>query len=275
MAELTSDHARAEVLVGESLEILGQLPESSELSYALCIKSETALAQGDLEGARECAEQAVRVARRVGDWYRKMFSLDRLAYVASVEGRRVEARRLMDEALRVARESGQARPVARCLATLGWLILLEGETAEAEMVCEEGLDLIRDTDDPKVASELLHTLGVARLEGGDRRGASDALREALELADGLGITPYVRGCMDGLAAVSAADGDLQRCAFLRGVADRLCERSAETRTDQETALYGQYVSRARRSLNESQWSALLDQGRAAPLPEAVELALSS
>ena len=275
LADLTSDHARAEVLLGESLEILEQLPESPELSYALCVKSEVVLAQGDLRGARECADEAVRVARRVDDWYRTMVSLDRLAYVVSVQGHQAEARRLMDEALRVAREAGQPRPVARCLVSLGWFVLLEGAPTEAQRLCEEGLDLIRDTDDPKVASELLHTLGVARLEAGDRRAASDDLCEALELAYGLGITPYVRGCIDGLAAVSGADGDPQRCAFLRGVADRLCESSAETRTEQETALYGRHVSLARRSLSEAQWSALLDQGRTAPLWEAIELALSS
>jgi class 3 adenylate cyclase len=100
--------------------------------------------------------------------------------------------------------------------------------------------------------------------------SSPSLREALALAHGLGINPYVRGCIDGLAAVSGADGDLRRCAFLRGVADRLCETTAELRTEQEEALYGRYVSVARDSLGDAQWSELRNQGRATPLSEAVE-----
>jgi hypothetical protein len=79
----------------------------------------------------------------------------------------------------------------------------------------------------------------------------------------------VRGCLDGLAAVSAARGDPQGCAFLRGVADRLCEDSAEARTEQEVALYGRYVSLARASLSEAQWSAFCDRGWATPLAEAI------
>jgi predicted ATPase/class 3 adenylate cyclase len=275
ISELASDHGRAELLLDESLEVLERLPESPELSYALCIKSEVALAQGDIARAREHAEDAVRVARRAGDWYRVMFSLDRLSYVALVEGDHAEARRLMDEALHVARDAGQARPVARCLASLGWLVLVSGDAAEAVRLSEEGLDLIRDTDDPKGVSELLHTLGVARLGAGDPRGASDALREALALASGLAITPYVRGCIDGLAAVSGAVGDPRRCAFLRGVADGLCEASAEARTEQEVAFYGKYVSLARDSLGEAQWSANRDRGRATPISQAVEQALIS
>jgi hypothetical protein len=193
--------------------------------------------------------------------------------VVLVDGDRGEARRLMDEALHVARGAGQERPIARCLVSVGWFVLLDGGAAEAVRLCEEGLDLIRDTGDPKVASELLHTLGVARLGAGDARGASDALGEALVLAHDLGITPYVRGCIDGLAAVSGVDGDARRCAFLTGVADRLCEDSAEARTEPEVALYGQYVSRVRRSLSDEQWSALRDQGRATPLVEAIRQVL--
>jgi predicted ATPase/class 3 adenylate cyclase len=275
IAALKGDQARADLLLDESIELFRQLPETRDLSYALDAKSEVATAHGDLRRARECAEEAVAVAQRSGDWYRTTSSLDRLAYVALFQGDNAEARRLMNEALRAAREAEQARPIARCLVSLGWLLLLEGESAEAVRLCEEGLDLIRDTNDPKVSSELLHTLGVARLGLGDRGGAADALREALVLAHGLGITPYVRGCFDGLAAVSGADGDPRRSAFLRAVADCLCEVSAEARTEQEEALYGQYVLRACSSIGEEAWTAARAEGRAKSLEEAIQYALEA
>jgi predicted ATPase/class 3 adenylate cyclase len=272
IAALNGDHARAELLLDDSLEVLQALPESWELSYALAVKAEVVATRGDLGRARESAESAVAVARRVGDWYRTIFSLDRLANVAFLEGDSSEARRLSNEALIVAREARQARPIARSLASLGWLAVVDGDCAEAATLCEEGLGLIRGTNDPKVTCELLQMLGLAVLGVGDQRRSGDALREALIHARALGSYPYMRFCFDGLAA-ACADHDPRRCALLLGAADALVEATGDQRTKHEQTLFEQYVRRARFSLGEKEWSAVRAEGRAKPVDEAIEDAL--
>jgi hypothetical protein len=159
-------------------------------------------------------------------------------------------------------------------ADLGWLGLVENDCAGAATACEEGLALIRDTNDPKVSSELLLPLGLARLGMGEQRGGRE-IQEALSLARSLGLDTYVRECLDGLAAVAAADGEPSRCVLLLGAVEAMMERAGETRTKGQEVIYARHIRHARGSLSEEEWSTLQEQGRGKPLDEVIEYALES
>jgi predicted ATPase/DNA-binding SARP family transcriptional activator len=213
LAERRGDHARAMTLIGEALELLGELDALEDRADLLCRRAEVHLHTGELDAASADFRVAADLARRAGAGDKVASARCGLGDVARHRGDVGEARRLFEEAL-----SGTS--TGRFIASavngaaqigLGRIALSEGDTDTARTRLREALRL---TIDHPVFMErgdaVLALAGVALAEGDGERaallaGAAGALhaRHPRSDPDFVRLEPLTRALI-GDAAYEAA-----------------------------------------------------------------------
>ena len=190
---------------------------------------------GDAARAASFAADSRAMAIASGELWRQGPALSCLAHLAMREGDFDGACRLTEEALMLFRRTGDKWPIEQHLTDLAFFRVLAGQYARAEAVCLEGIAL------------------------------------GQELADQL-MTAYFIAI---LAAARAAQGHAIRSVRLWGAMRRMFE-NVGSRLDPmfESSIGDRFLLPLRQSLGEGAFDALLAEGRAMSLQQAVQYALA-
>ncbi|HSC90667.1 MAG TPA: adenylate/guanylate cyclase domain-containing protein [Gaiellaceae bacterium] len=221
------------------------------LAEALVAGGELARFAGDLERAIELKEELASVPADVRRPNARAATLADLCEIALDRGDLASARVY-------AEQSAAAGGGARALLCFAELALREGDLRAAE---SHGLAALTDLEEGAFNHACaLELLGETARRSGSEALARDRFRAALRsfaaLRDGGGIAD----CLDGLARLAAAGGDVDHAGRLRGAADRLRETRGRRPIRADVPLPD--VPEAARA-----------EGRALPLDEAVAEAL--
>jgi predicted ATPase len=180
------DFPEAAAASRESLDLFRQLGDADGVAYSLCALGITLLRQGtEAEGAE-------------------------------AEGTEAEGERLVEEALVVARAVGNRRHTSRALWGLGFAALRKGDHRTARSLCEEATAIASEFGDRWFLTFCLSTLAsVLSLEDRPEEavlllGAADALREAI----GASISPVFADELEGAVAATRAVLDVGRFAVV-------------------------------------------------------------
>ena len=145
--------------------------------------AEILLERGDLPGAEELLEEALRVWRASGHWWGMAYARLNLGRIASRRGELDRAEALLGEAREGFRRGGAASFVSEVDARLAEVRLLGGRGDEALVLADR---LLRDESaegGSATHGPLLHRLrGYALAQAGDFEAAERALEQSLELA---------------------------------------------------------------------------------------------
>ncbi|MGD0241274.1 MAG: hypothetical protein ABSB59_13225, partial [Streptosporangiaceae bacterium] len=104
---------------------------------------------------------------------------------------------------------------------LGTALLNLGDRPRGRAVLEESLDMARAYDDQWCEAMSLMLLGHQRLADGEPARAQAELTAAAALFRATGNMVYMTWCLEGLAGVAVAEGDLDRAAEIAGGRDTL------------------------------------------------------
>ena len=256
---------RVEARYPEMLEALdwyleaGQPDEGFRLATALVPfwMSTKRIEDGDRWYARALEQPAGSPARRARATYDH-------GYLVFWAGRYDVADPRFAEARRAAEAVGDTNLVALALAGSA-RVALGRDPAEAVRLCREAIAATETTPDAEGRSSALHVLGVALQMAGDFEGARDVMTtrlelgraagnefivwvessnlsmverqlgnldraeelslEALRIVQARGDAMAIPWIINGLAAVTAAKGDLERAATLNGLAAGLLEQA--------------------------------------------------
>jgi len=178
---------------------------------------------GEYERARTVLEEAVELLAETGPpdreaWARTIFS-GLLPYFDS------DLHASLDEATRaveVFRAEGNDFGIATSLGLLGTLTTLAGRGDEGREQLQEGVEAAQRLGLPSLIGAGLALRALGCLAAGDTMEA----HQYLQAAGGLPL--YLEGvayCLEGLAAVSVAEGDEIRAATALGAAEGLRERT--------------------------------------------------
>src|SRR5207245_2383423 len=85
------------------------------------------LGQGDLSSARRLVQESLALARRIGDTWLLLYSLEVFGQVAIAEGHYAEARRALRESLLVRQETGNQFGIVYLLESIAALAADETE----------------------------------------------------------------------------------------------------------------------------------------------------
>jgi non-specific serine/threonine protein kinase len=162
---------------------------------------------GDLPRARATGEEAVRVARAVGDPALLAFALRHLADYLRMLGRVEDARPVLEEALATARGCGDRREAAFSLATLGLVVDALGDHDRGRALLEDGLASAREVGDGVPIAGSLMWLGALALRRGDVEPARTLFEEALTVMQSIGGQGVRQMPLMGLGDVARRAGD--------------------------------------------------------------------
>jgi class 3 adenylate cyclase/tetratricopeptide (TPR) repeat protein len=169
------------------------------------------LTQGDLEHAVRVLEQGLALCRASDnrDWLRWIVA--GLGYAYALQGRLAEGHTLLEEAISESIRTG-ARQGWYAYTRLSEVCRLAGRGEEAWQHARQALDLTRQLKERGNEALALHQLGAvhAHADPPDVAQAEDCYRQALTLADELGMRPLQAHCHLGLGTLYAKIGQREQ-----------------------------------------------------------------
>ncbi|HEY3248127.1 MAG TPA: tetratricopeptide repeat protein [bacterium] len=271
--------------------------------------------QDDVKRAKELADEALTVSRRLNDRRGTAFCLTILGLEACRIENYKEAREFGEQSLALSRELGEADGIAGSLLVLGLVARDSRETEKAVAYFNESLTYFATTGDKVGTGFVLTSLGLVLREMGDLERARHAFEEALalfqELGDKWGIAfslsnlgilawserNYERAEMRfreslvlrqelgdrrglatsliGRAAVATAQNQMRRAAVLFGAAEALREAISVPPPPFIRDGYDQLVAETRTALGEPAFTTAWTEGRSMTLDQAIDFALSA
>ena len=178
---------------------------------------------GGYVAAADYCQEALAIARAVGDDYLVADLLDERAWVLMRQGQPDAALPLTEWGLGLARRLGETHLTARLLSCQSYVTYVAGDHAGAARDAAEALRLYRESGDRLHVGGLLGNLGLYELMAGDLTAARTHLGESLDIArafndrDGivhqtfnLGLAEYLAGSPGASQALFAESLDLAR-----------------------------------------------------------------
>ncbi len=137
--------------------------------------------QGDYEAAERYGEEALAIARAIGDREEEMLAISGIG--ASVQSRddRPRARALQEEYAAIARELGHAYALSIALNNLAWIELEDGNLESGWRLYDESLETGREAGSSELQAFAHLGLGIVARRQGDRSLAAEHAASALEL----------------------------------------------------------------------------------------------
>jgi predicted ATPase/DNA-binding CsgD family transcriptional regulator len=300
---------RAEVLCKQSLTLFQEIRDKAGMGAASLFLGRVAEWKSQPLQARTLYEKSVALSREVGVMWVLALSLHLLAQLSLYAGDYASSCLLAEESLAFYRKSQDKRGMCSTQGLLaGVYFFTQGDVSKAQDLAEESLAISREIGYKGDEGRALHGLGAlfdyqgkpemarVRLEEslviwnelGDKEGMGDALtrlarveahqenltaartlyKQSLALLSERNHTE-IATCLEGLAGVVAAFGELTCAGQLWGAAEALRETTGELMFPVYRAEYEYGVASARETLGEQAFAVAWAQGRSMTPKEAL------
>jgi tetratricopeptide (TPR) repeat protein len=256
--------------IEEGLALGHELPADVR-AKALHGASFFALLQGDAERAAESAEESLGIWRELDDATGTARALNELAMALQAQGDYEAAGARYAEARELHRGSDHEFGAIVLTLNLASLAHEQGDHGRAQQLFEEALDEAgaHGFHVPRITAQIGRALVSFDL-GRTERARAD-LVEALAACRESGFVDGACDCLDGLAAILTASGETPHAVRLVGAAQEL-RRPRRVVPDKVIArLERRVLAESSDRLGETAVSALLEEGRALTLDDAVGL----
>ena len=185
-----------------------------------------------------------------------------------------QASEALEKALRLFRESSYAWGESLALITLGRFALATGRSQKALERFEESLALTRDRRDEVGETIAIHHVAWAHLVLGENQIAAVEFLDALEKSAALMHVEGVAYGLEGMVAIAATNGAVERAGRMLGAAETLRAQSG-LRNSAAQAMYQPIID----AIAAGQFAEEFERGRIAgrvlPLDAAVAFAIES
>ncbi len=176
------------------------------------------------ESARQAANEALAIAREVGDRAAEAGCLGMRAETAVADGTLIQATADIEEALRLSHEIGEPRLRAQILTSAGRVLQFRGEFDRAIAYLREGVQLARQEYLGDFLGLALYVLGHAHLAKGAYEDALRWYQELGEYAEAAGDKLYIVRVPNCLAGVYLDVYDLAAAIRLNEEGDDVAKR---------------------------------------------------
>ena len=267
MWPLGRKEAEQPAIIAEATALAETLGDPAVISRVLCDNASMKL-YGRVDLASALADESLAYAKAAGDpWTLAMAAHARAVTAVSPS----ELRERVDEAAPLLQSVGNAFFLAVVFHMGAFRALRNGSDDDASRFAGRAAALQREFDDPFIWMLLLRKVGLAALFTGDTEAARDAFREQLEHSRDLVVQPAAFEALYGLAAVAAADDDLDRAARLYGAAATF--RHGDPENEIDTRLHATFFEPARTRRGPEAWDAAVHAGGTLSFNDAIAYAL--
>jgi predicted ATPase/class 3 adenylate cyclase len=224
------------------------------------------LSQGEPASARDCAAQALAMARALEDPQRTAVVLGLLGTAHQELGEFETARQLLEEAVAAHREGGSPGGLARALGNLAGVEETLENYERAEALTREALSIVDELGDiHEIAVQgqnLAYLLALSGRVDEAQVQAESLVGPVLQLSSPILTIAFAHTYMDVLLRT----GDLVRAAQLFGAEASMRERLAMPNPHQEEELQ-EILSLVGESVSADDWEELSQAGRGHPVEE--------
>ena len=228
---------------------------------------------GEYAVADELGAEALAIYRELEDKSGTAQALRALGVIAQFQGESERASEFLAESLMLSRELGDTERIAHALRDLGSGAMIRGDHDRARELYEEGLVESRKLGDESSIATLLLNLGeIAKLQE-DTDRARVLYSESLESFRDLEFKAAIAYCLEAIAGLDAILGRSELAASLFGAAEKLREVIDVPVEPHNLDQYQADVMAARDRMDEDDFDASWDAGRALPLEGAIKTAL--
>ena len=170
------------------------------------------LAQGDLAAAIRVLDRGLALCRAADNWDTGRAIAASLGYACALASRLAEGHALLEEALRESRRMGALQGQSLYVAWLSGVCLLAGRVDEAMQHAHQALALSRQHGERGNEALALCQLGAVHAQADPPEVAQSEARyrEALALAEELGMRPLQAHCHHGLGTLYARSGQREQ-----------------------------------------------------------------
>lgn len=245
---------------------------TSTRAKALMAQGNLLRLQGEPTTAGSLYEESLALYRELGDKQGIAYSLSNWGIALLDNGEYKRAAAALGEGLELLRELGDKWGVANSLNVLADVATEEGDYGRAQALYEESLVLQQELKDQLCIAVSLNNLGRLARRLGDYKRAKALLAQSLIQFRVLGGLGFIANCMEEIAIVVCAEGQLDGAARLFGVASTLRDTLQTPMAPDDRADYERSVAIARVELNEPTFTAAWAQGEAMTMDEAFEYA---
>jgi non-specific serine/threonine protein kinase len=194
----------------------------------LALAAMSAMWRGETQGPERLLDEALALAREVGDKRALAETSLSLGHLAMELGNPDQAERQFTEALAMSRSLGETALSLQALYRLGYVHGLRSEYEAAEALFTECLDIARASGWHVPIASSLEAIGTCARAAGDVPRAAGLFAEALALIQD-GSDPSTCGnCLKSIATIAGIRGRAEQAARLFGAAEALFGRLGYT-----------------------------------------------
>ncbi len=204
----------------EALAIARAVGDDCLVADLLQIRAWVLLSLGQTDAALPLIESGLRLARRLGALHLTGRLLSARSFALDVGGSPTGAARDAAESLRLFRQAGDRLEVVAMLGNLGTIELSTDDLDAARGHLAEALDIVRALNDRSGIVYGTFNLGLAEYLGGSPDAAEALFAESLDLARRAQMRSGTAYALIGLALACHDEADLGWSARLHGAADQ-------------------------------------------------------
>jgi predicted ATPase/class 3 adenylate cyclase/DNA-binding CsgD family transcriptional regulator/tetratricopeptide (TPR) repeat protein len=256
----------------EAITIARALGDDAVAADALGALNWFSFLQGDLPAALARADEAIALARAAGKPIQIVVALGHRAVFKAENGDLDASLDDYQEVLILARASGDNYTLVVTLINLGVDQVVAGEIPTALAYLQDALSVADAHGYQHLSAAAEMNLGFAHLMNGEAASARRLLVGVLDRAQATGEMTWVHSAFLGLALAVGADVDPAVAATLHGAADRQYEQAGQAFDAKESKLRASDRARLLDALGEAAFDAAYQHGRSLSQADAIALA---
>ena len=274
LAANDGDCAGARGMLEESIALHRQLGDAAAACRTLGSLSTVLVSLGEYDRAAELADEALAVAREIGDWQRVSWGLHFAASAQIARHDHVRSERLLRERIELCRKHESVADLAISLVMICSEVWLVGKHEEAAALVDEGEAIARREGFGTFAGYAMYQRGNLALWSGEFERAVGIHKEALREFRDLEYRPGIAHALDCLSYSLGASGRHRESMRAAGAAAELWVGMHQTVSPHDQIEQECYLGPVREALGDEA-EALFAEGRRMPLEELLASLLST
>ncbi len=260
-AMMRSKYAEARSLLEEALALFREVGDPGGSVSVLSLLANVLFFQGEYARAHALLEESRLRSKEAGDVQNHAASLMLLGMVLLFEGDLAQAHACLEECLTVSREVGYKRNLGLSISFLGMVAWSQGDITRARSLLEESLVLFKEAGGRIHMAQVFVPQGLLSLGEGDYPAARALLEESLKISLELDYKWNIAWCLEGLAAVAAAQEEPVRAVRFMGAAQAQREAIGTPLLSLSQAMHELTFASTHTQLGEQAFDAAWAEGR--------------
>jgi predicted ATPase/DNA-binding SARP family transcriptional activator len=264
---ITGEYSAASARAQEALTIARALGDEHLRAEALHVLALISGSRGDEEAHLELTREGLALAMELGDPH--LIALFLMTHGSSPSLSRAERARTVEKSVELSRQAGNKVLYLGTLNNLSYLELEAGDVGAARARLAEGVRLAQEIGDRRGLSLVACTLGFASYLDHADSEAQTMFEQSLATARRNGDPLMVSYAHLGLALMASRNGDARAAATLHGAADAIQEKLGTRFDSLEARLREADITQLRATLGARAFQGAYDAGHTAEVVTAV------